>query len=101
MKFKRTGIILCTEHYEACVKFYSDILGLPMLHRFDNEHSQLTCFGMGGDSYLMVEHGGRAVPGGKSVEDSPVRLRFNVDDVDTSAQALAALGVSVNIRREV
>ena len=31
MNFRRTGIILFTNHYEACVSFYSETLGLPVM----------------------------------------------------------------------
>ena len=47
MEFTRTGIILCTEGYEACVDFYRRILALPELFSLDNAHSTLTCLDMG------------------------------------------------------
>ena len=100
MELTRSGIILCTERYEACVDFYRRTLGLPDLFSLDNEHSKLTCLDMAG-SYLMIETGGTAVPGGKSVEQSPVILRFNVGDVEATAEVLEARGVRVAIRREV
>ena len=68
MNFTRTGVILCTEFYEDCVNFYSNIMGLPILHSFDNESSILTCFDMGGNNYLMVEPGGKAIPTGKTMK---------------------------------
>ena len=79
--------------------FYRRILALPELFSLDNEHSTLTCLDMGG-SYLMIETGGAAAPGGKSIERSPVTLRFNVRDVEASAAALEARGVRVAVRRE-
>ncbi len=30
MKYERTGLILCTEKYDECVAFYSDVLNLPI-----------------------------------------------------------------------
>ena len=51
MGLTRSGIILCTERYEACVDFYRRILELPELFSLDNEHSKLTCLDMAG-SYL-------------------------------------------------
>ena len=100
MDLTRSGIILCTERYEACVDFHRRILGLPELFLLDSEHSKLTCLDMAG-SYLMLETGGWAVPGGKSVERNPTILRFNVRDVEATARVLEARGVHVSIRREV
>lgn len=100
MELTRSAIILCTEHYEACVGFYRRTLGLPEFFSLDNEHSRLTCLDMAG-SYLMIEAGGTAVPGGKPIERSLVILRFNVRDVEAIAELLKARGVHVSIRREV
>ncbi len=101
MHYTRTGVILCTENYDECVEFYSDVLGLPILNALDNEHSKLTCFGMGGDNYLMVEPGGTAVTTGKTLDQNPVWLRFNVEDVDDAADELRRKGVNVKLRKEV
>lgn len=100
MKFSRSGIILCTAHYLDCVAFYRDTLGLPVLFALDNEASKLTCCDMGGGVYLMIETGGTAAAGKKTLEQNPVCLRFNVDDVDASAAQLEAKNVAVSIRRE-
>lgn len=51
-------------------------------------------------SFAIVA-GGTAVPGGKPIERSPVILRFNVRDVEATAELLKARGVHVSIRREV
>ena len=96
---KRSGVIVFTERYEACVDFYRRILELPELFSLDDEHSTLTCLDMDG-SYLMIETGGTAMPGGRSIGQCPVKLRFNVSDVDSEARRLEAHGVSVAIRRE-
>lgn len=101
MKFTRTGLILCTENYQECVEFYSGMLELPILHSLDNEHSKLTCFDMGGNNYLMIETGGTSIPDGKSLDQNPVWLRFNVEDVELAAEELRRKGVDVNIRKEV
>ena len=98
MTYTRTGIILLTEHYEACIDFYTRILELPIMHSFDNEYSKLTCCDMGHGNYLMIETGGVAVPGGKSAQQNPIWLRFNVDDVDQAAQELRAKGVEISVR---
>lgn len=100
MKFSRSGIILCTFDYKACVAFYRDAIGLPVMFEMDDEHSHLTCFNMTG-SYLMIETGGSANPDGKSLAENPVWLRFNVDDVEETAKHLAAKGIPVRVRKEV
>lgn len=100
LKFTRTGVILCTERYQECVAFYRDVLALPVLFALDNEHSQLTCCDMGNGNYLMIEKGGKAVPGKKSMEQNPVRLRFNVDDVAAAADLLSEKHVDVTVRHE-
>ena len=50
MKLDRTGIILNTINYEACVNFYENTLGLTKIFETDS----LTCFNFDA-SYLMVE----------------------------------------------
>ena len=99
MDLKRSGVIVFTEQYEACVDFYRRVLELPEMFSLDDEHSTLTCLDMGG-SYLMIETGGTAMPEGRSIEQSPVKLRFNVADVDAAARLLESRGVIVVIRRE-
>lgn len=101
MRYTRTGIILCTENYKECVQFYSDVLDLPILHALDNEHSKLTCFDMGGSNYLIIETGGKSVPVGKTLDQNPVWLRFNVQDVEESARELRRKGLDVKARKEV
>ncbi len=101
MKFTRTGIILCTENYAQCVDFYIEILELPVLHSYDNQHSKLTCFDMGGNNYLMIETGGTAKPDGKSITDNPVWLRFNLENVEAAVRELEHKGVEVVLRKEV
>ena len=100
MKFERTGLILCTERYDECVKFYSEILGLPVLEALDDQHSKLTTFGFGKDTYLMVETGGVASPTGKTPDKNPIWLRFNVRSVEDAARELVNKGIDVTIRIE-
>ena len=50
MKITKTGFILYTINYNACVSFYKDLLGLKVLY----EKKDLCCFDFFG-SYLMVE----------------------------------------------
>ena len=101
MKYERTGIILCTEKYEECVAFYSGVLSLPILKVLDNEHSKLTVLSLSEKTYLMIETGGKAVPSGKNLEQNPVWLRFNVNDVEAAARELLDKGIPVKIRKEV
>ena len=101
MNYERTGIILCTERYKECVDFYGQIRGLEILETLDDDHSKLTVFRFGSDTYLMIETGGEAIPSGKSLKQNPVWLRFNVKNVSAAAMELGTRGVDVKIRREV
>jgi lactoylglutathione lyase len=90
MSFTRTGFILYVHPYAACVAFYRDVLGLPVLFGTPG----LTCFAFG-DGYLMVEQADDGPPPEAGV---PYRtcLRMNVPDVRARADALAARGVGVD-----
>ncbi len=101
MKFERTGVILCTEKYDECVAFYSEVLNLPVIESLDDEHSKLTVLRFGEDTYLMVETGGKAVPSGKDLIQNPVWLRFNVKSVEDAAAELLDKDIDVQIRKEV
>lgn len=94
LKFKvRThSIILGTERFAACVAFYRDILELPVWY----EKPGLVCLRFG-DGYLMVETGGAARDGRKSLSENPAMLRFNVDDVVAAAAELRQRGVAVDV----
>jgi len=41
MQYTRTGLVLCTENYEKCVRFYRDVLELPLLHALDNARARV------------------------------------------------------------
>ena len=101
MQLERTGVILFTENYHACVRFYAETLQLPVLEVLDDAHSKLTALRFGADTYLMIETGGHAAPAGKTLDHNPMWLRFNVADVAAAAAELNAKGVDVNIRHEV
>ncbi len=92
-KIRTHGIILGTERFEACVAFYRDILELLVWY----EKPGLVCFRFG-DGYLMVETGGVARDGRKSQSENPTMLRFNVDDVAASSDALRQRGVEVEVQ---
>ena len=56
---------------------------------------------MDAGNYLMLKMGGKAVSGKKSIEQSPIWLRFNVENVVEVAQALRKKYVDVKVRKEV
>jgi lactoylglutathione lyase len=91
-KVQTYGIILETERFDDCVAFYREVLGLPVWF----EKAQLVCFRFG-DGYLMVETGGVATKKRKSKSQNPTTLRFNVESVEGSADALMRMGVHVGI----
>jgi lactoylglutathione lyase len=93
MEYVRTGMILLTENYEACVRFYCEVLDLPIMFSLDRPDSRLTCFRFGG-SYLMVEPGGKASSAVKTIDESPVRIRLNVASIDAAIRELQAKGVT-------
>lgn len=95
MELSRTGIILNTRNYEACVAFYRDLFGLRVLFTKDDG---LTCFEFMG-SYLMIETEGSAKPEGKSIVECPHKLRFNVPDVEEALRAVKAYGINAEIQR--
>lgn len=94
-------MVLCTENYNDCVTFYTEVMELSVLHILDDEHSKLTTLDFGGGHYLMIETGGEANAVGKSITQNPVWLRFNVESIDASVKVLEEKGIVVNVRREV
>ncbi len=86
------GIILFTERFAACVRFYREQLGLPLWF----EKPGLVCLRFG-DGYLMVETDGSARDRPKRHDENPAVLRFNVDDVAAAADALTRLGIAVEV----
>lgn len=96
MDFSKAGVILNTENYEACVRFYGEVLELPLLYEIDRPGEQLTCFDMGG-VYLMVETGGEAHPSVKPLDRCPTKFRFNVADVDAVSDRLRGKGVAIEV----
>ena len=96
MQFSEAGIILFTSRYEDCVAFYGEVLGLPLMFRLDRADSKLTCFDLGG-AYLMVEPGGPQISESGKAGQPPVKLRFNVEDIETSAMELQGKGVEVTV----
>lgn len=96
MNIVRTGVIVNTDNYEACVSFYRNLLGLRILFQDQQEDFRLTCFECAG-SYLMVETGGFGRPDGKTLEEGATKLRFNVSDIGEALQAVRAYGIEAEI----
>lgn len=94
LRVKTHGIMLGTERFQECVRFYRDILGLPIW--FEKDH--LVCLRFC-DGYLMIESGGVASNGRKPNQENPTMLRLNVESVERAAAELGGKGVSVEIKR--
>jgi lactoylglutathione lyase len=92
MHIAQHGIILFVENYEQCVRFYNDVLSLPIAYSKD----ELTSFKFG-STYLMVEAGGVSSRTQKSRLQNPCVIRFNVTDIRAAAQELVAKGVDVEL----
>lgn len=87
------GIILGTERYDACLRFYRDIIGFPVWF----EKQGLCCLRYG-SGYLMIETGGMARDNRKLNSENPTMLRLNVQDVEACAELLRKRGVAVEIK---
>lgn len=96
MRFTMAGVILFTQNYEDCVRFYGDLLALKVMHRIDRDGERLTTFDLGG-TYLMVETGGIAEVGPKPIERSPIKVRFNVANVEATCEVLRRKGIAVKV----
>jgi lactoylglutathione lyase len=96
VKIARTGIILNTENFAACVAFYRDQLGLKELFRKSEDGDQLCCLEFGG-AYLMIETGGSARPQGKSLQECPMKLRLNVQSLEETKRVLNDRGITAEI----
>ena len=98
MNISRTGVILNTENYHECVDFYKKVFDLKTMFQKVEGEFHLTCLEFG-TSYLMIETGGFACAGGKSVSQNATKLRFNVADINSAQEKLAALGIDTEITR--
>lgn len=96
MKFTRADFILNTENHQESIHFYGNILGLELMFKIDCKGEKLTTFDMGG-VYLMVEPGGTAQAGGKSMATCPTKLRFNVSDIQATFADLRQKGIQVEV----
>jgi lactoylglutathione lyase len=98
MKPLRTGIILNTQNFDACRDFYRNILGLKEMFTKEDDGDRLSCLEFG-NSYLMIETGGYANPQGKSIEASPAKLRFHVQNLEDMQRFLRERGIDATISR--
>ena len=84
MEIAQTGFILYTIHYEKCIHFYENILGLAILYKKET----LTCFDFHG-SYLMVEIDDRTDQKESTIPDRDrTCIRINVENVRAACQML-------------
>lgn len=99
MNVVRSGVIINTEKYEACVEFYKTLFGLKELFHQEDGDFRLTALEFGG-SYLLIETGGVANPPAKTFEQSSTKLRFNVADIDAALERVQQFGIDAEVRRE-
>ncbi|KLV06919.1 hypothetical protein ABT56_07120 [Photobacterium aquae] len=92
MEFTQTGIILKTEKYNHCVRFYSEILGLCLVSEKIEGEFRMSEFNFGG-SYLLIETGGKASLEEKSSTENPTVLRFDIPDANIAIAYLQNHGV--------
>jgi len=90
---KDFGIILGTERYDECLSFYRETIGLPVWF----EKEGLCCLRFG-NGYLMIETGGMARDLRKPNSENPTMLRFNVHDVEATADLLRTHGIDVDVK---
>jgi len=98
MEFVRTGIILNTENYDACVSFYKNLFALEILFQEIEDDFKLTCFDFHG-AYLMVETGGGAIENGKTITQNPTKIRFNVSDIHQALETVTRYGINAKITK--
>lgn len=95
MNIEMPGLVLYSEDYSACVRFYREVLGLPLLFAREGQ----SCLHFGG-AYLMIESDGWAHSRGKSRPGGPTLLRFNVLDVHATATELRGKGLTVTMEEQ-
>ena len=88
------GVILKTERFEDCVRFYRDLMGLALWW----EKPGLSCLRFA-SGYFMVERLGVAAQGAKAVAQNPTVLRFHVPNIEVAAVALRGAGISAEVLR--
>ena len=66
------------------------------MFKIDRPKEKIPTFALG-EVYLMIEPGGHAQAGQKSVAICPTKFRFNVNDVPSECRALRRKGVQVEV----
>lgn len=95
MKVMEFGLILFVVHYKESVRFYRDVLKLPVR----NEKEELTTFDLP-HGYLMVEKGGTyANANQKQRHHNPTVLRFDVENLAKAVEELEGLGVAFSHKK--
>lgn len=98
MDIQRQGIIINTERYEECITFYSKLFELPLMFVKEDGNFRLSCFEYG-SCYLMIETGGIAINKGKSINECPMKLRFNVSDIKLALKKIQSFGIHAKIEK--
>ena len=96
MDIQRFGIILNVENFNECVEFYKNVFNLKALFSGEEGDFKLVCLEFG-DAYLMIETDGFASSEGKSIENCPGKLRFNVSDIELAVGNLKKYGIESNL----
>lgn len=101
MQIDFPGLILFVEDFTACRRFYGEVLGLAVVTEKTWPGGGLTAFAWG-DTYLMIESGGRRQPAPDSSDSynhgQRFILRLDVEDLEAAAAGLERAGVEVERR---
>ena len=95
MEYTKTGIVVITEKYNACVDFYKNVIQLKATGEEIKGAFKMTRFEVG-TSYILVETGGKAIPAGKKVSENPCVLRFDVENIGQVLKHLLSFGLEAN-----
>lgn len=98
MSVRELRLVVTAEDYEAALRFYRDVLGLPALADFSSPDGRVTLLGAGRATLEVVDarqaefidrvEVGRRVAG-------HIRVAFEVDDSTATAEKLAGAGATV------
>lgn len=96
MQLARTGIILLSRNFDACVAFYRDLFGLEVLFEKSYGDFRLSCLDFAG-AYLLIETDTESDAGGRATSACPHILRVNVDDMEAALKSIRAYGIDAQI----
>jgi len=91
-------VVVTADDYDAALRFYRDVLGLPELGAFSGEHGRVSILDAGratlelsdpahADYIDEVEVGSRVA--------GPIRIALEIDDAAATTETLAAAGARV------